>query len=62
MKIKTNTLIFKKYKVKKLIYQSKLSAVYEGINIINNEPVAIKFEKKNREDFLVSESFFFFFF
>ena len=60
MKIKTNTLIFKKYKVKKLIYQSKLSAVYEGINIINNEPVAIKFEKKNREDFLVSESFFLF--
>ena len=60
MKIKTNTLIFKKYKVKKLIYQSKLSAVYEGINVINNEPVAIKFEKKNREDFLVSESFFLF--
>ena len=60
MKLESNKLIFNKYKIRKLIYQSKLSAVYEGKNIKNNEPVAIKFEKRRRNDFLVSESFFLF--
>ena len=60
MKVKNNTLIFKKYKIKNLICQTKLSAVYEGINVKDNEPVAIKFEKRNGNDFTVSESFFLF--
>ena len=60
MKIKNNTLIFKNFKTNNLIYQSQLSAIYKRINIINNESVAIKFEKRNREDFIVPESFFLF--
>ena len=43
-----NRLFFNKYKIKKLIYQTKLSSIYEGINIKDNEPVAIKLEKKIR--------------
>ena len=55
MEIKKNKMIFNKYKIKKIIYQSKLSAVYEGINVKDNEPVAIKLEKRNKNDFLVNE-------
>ena len=35
-----NRIIFKKYKIKKLIYKSVFSNVYEGINIKENIPVA----------------------
>ena len=58
MKIKNNKLIFNKYKTRKLIYHSQLSTVYEGINVKNDEPIAIKFEKRKGRDFTVSESFF----
>ena len=58
MKISSNQLIFNKYKTKKLIHQSKFSVVYEGINVKNNEPVAIKFEERNKEALLEAESFF----
>ena len=51
-------LIFNKYKIKKLIAKSPFSLLYEGINIKNNEPVAMKFEKKTNEfNYLESEAF-----
>ena len=54
-------LFFNKYKIKKLIYQTKLSSIYEGINIKDNEPVAIKLEKKSSElPYLESEAYFLF--
>ena len=58
MKIKANQLIFNKYKTKKLINQSRFSVVYEGINLKNDESVAIKFEERNKEHLLEAESFF----
>ena len=42
-------IIFQKYKVKKLIYSSAFSYVYEGINIKDKTPFAIKIEKRNNE-------------
>ena len=57
-----NRLFFNKYKIKKLIYQTKLSSIYEGINIKENEPVAIKLEKKSGKfDLLESEAYFLFY-
>ena len=57
-----NRLFFNKYKIKKLIYQSKLSILYEGINLKDNEPVAIKLEKKSsRLALLESEAYFLFY-
>ena len=54
-------LFFNKYKAKKLIYQTKLSSIYEGINIKDNEPVAIKLEKKSSKlALLESEAYFLF--
>ena len=38
-------LIFKKYKVGKLINKTHISSIYEGINKKTKEPVAMKFEK-----------------
>ena len=61
MKITNDQLIFNKYKIKKKINQSLLSIVYEGINIKDNEPVAIKIAKrKEEEDLLMKEAFFLF--
>ena len=42
-------LYFKRFKIKKLIFNSEFSELYEGININNNESVAMKFEKRKRE-------------
>ena len=57
-----NKLFFNKYKIKKLIYQTKLSSIYEGINLKDNEPVAIKLEKKSGKfDLLESEAYFLFY-
>ena len=56
--MKSNRLIFNKYKIRKKIYQSRLSMVYEGISIKDNELVAIKFEKRNKEDLLMKEASF----
>ena len=54
-------LFFNKYKAKKLIYQTKLSSIYEGINIKDNEPIAIKLEKKSSKlALLESEAYFLF--
>ena len=49
MKITNNQLIFNKYKIQKKINQSLLSIVYEGINIKDNEPVAIKIAKRKKK-------------
>ena len=56
-----NRLFFNKYKIKKLIYQSKLSTVYEGINIKDKESVALKLEKKSEHNLLESEAYFLFY-
>ena len=54
-------LIFKKYRVGKLIFKSKLSNVHEGINVLNGEQVAIKFEKTGQKyNLLESEAYFLF--
>ena len=51
-------LIFKKYRVKRLIATTPFCLLYEGINEKNNEPVAMKFEKINANiDVLESEAF-----
>ena len=60
MKVLNNKLIFNKYKIKKLIYSSKFSSVYEGINEKRNELVAIKTEERNKQNFLEAEAFFLF--
>ena len=53
-----NKIIFNKYKLQKLIYRGKDSWVYQGINIKNKEPIAIKLENKNGlKHFLESEAF-----
>ena len=55
----TQKIIFKKYKVGKLIFSSELSSIYEGKNELNGESVALKFEKiSNKFSFLESESYF----
>ena len=50
-------LIFKRFKLVKLIYFSRFSYVYEGKNVIKNVPVAIKIEKKANCNFLESEAY-----
>ena len=41
----TNKIIFKKYKILKIIGRGSFGSVYKGKNIITNEPVAIKVEE-----------------
>ena len=52
-----NRIIFKKYKIKKLIYKSVFSNVYEGMNIKDNIPVVLKIEKKGKYDLLETEAY-----
>ena len=40
-------IIFKKFEIKKVISKSIFSFVYEGRNIINNKPVALKIVKND---------------
>ena len=51
-------IIFKKYKIMKFISSSTFSDVYEGINIINRTPVALKIEKINNLKLLEPEAYF----
>ena len=56
-----NKLIFKKFRTGKLIYNSNLAIIHEGINELNKEPVALKFEKiSGKYNFLESEAYFLF--
>ena len=50
-------IFFKKYKVKKLIHKGKFSSVYEGINILTNESIAMKFEEVSKYNLLETELF-----
>ena len=52
-------LIFKKFKLLKLLAISNFSSVYEGKNIATNIPVAIKIEKEGKYNFLESEAYIF---
>ena len=54
----TKDLIFKKYQIKKLIASTHFGFLYEGINIKNKEPVAMKFERKiSKHKLLESEAY-----
>ena len=50
-------IIFKRFKLGKLINESNCSWVYEGKNIINNIHVAIKIDKMNEYNLLESEAY-----
>ena len=50
-------IIFKRFKLGKLINESNFSWVYEGKNIINNIPVAIKIDKMKEYNLLESEAY-----
>ena len=53
-----NKLIFNKYKVKRFLGLSDFCWAYQGVNVKNNEPVFLKFEKKNFQfNFLESEAY-----
>ena len=51
-------LIFKRFKLVKLLYLTDFSWVYEGKNTVKNVPVAMKIEYKTKCDFLESEAYF----
>ena len=53
----TNEIVFKKYLIKNILSTSEFSTVYEGINKINNTPVALKIEKNNNLKYLESEAY-----
>ena len=57
MKQLSNKIIFKKYQIKKLLSNTVFSNVYQGINILNKTPVALKVEKKGKLEALESEAF-----
>ena len=50
-------IFFKKYKVKKLINKGPFSSVYEGINILTNGSIAMKFEEVSKHNLLKTELF-----
>ena len=57
----TKALIFNKYQIKKLIASTHFGYLYEGINIKENEAVAMKFERRiSKYNLLESEAYFLF--
>ena len=50
-------IIFKKFEIKKVISKSIFSSVYEGRNIINNKPVALKIVKNDSLKLLEFEAY-----
>ena len=51
-------LIFNKYRIKKLIFKTSCCLLYEGINIKDKEPVALKLENRSGEyNVLESEAY-----
>ena len=51
-------LIFKKFRVGRLIHKSDISLIHEGKNELTQEPVAMKFEKnKSKFELLESEAY-----
>ena len=58
----TKSIIFNKYRIKKLIASTHFGWLYEGINIKEKEPVAMKFEKKSSKyNLLESEAYILFY-
>ena len=55
--ILTKKIIFKKFKLGKLINTSPFGWVYEGKNLVKNIPVAIKIEKTSNNNLLESEAY-----
>ena len=54
-----NRLYFNRFKTKKIIDQTTYCQLYEGINIKNNELVAMKYERRNgKNNLLESEAYF----
>ena len=53
----SDKILFKKYKIKKLLSSTAFSNVYEGVNINNKMQVAIKIEKQGKFEFLEAETF-----
>ena len=52
-----NNIIFKRFKIEKLLSASNFSWVYEGKNIIKNVPVIMKIEKEGKYNLLESEAY-----
>ena len=52
-----NNIIFKRFKIEKLLSASNFSWVYEGKNVIKNIPVIMKIEKEGKYNFLESETY-----
>ena len=50
-------IIFKKFKIRKLLDTSEFAWVYEGKDLIKNIPVAIKIEKQGNYNLLESEAY-----
>jgi len=50
-------IIFKRFKIEKLLSTSNFSWVYEGKNVIKNIPVIMKIEKEGKYNFLESETY-----
>ena len=51
-------IIFKKFRVGKLIYKSNLAIIHEGKNELNGEQIAMKFEREGgKYNFLESEAY-----
>ena len=52
-----NKILFKKYKILKIISIGKFSSLYEGINIHTKQKVAIKLEEINKYNLLEKEAY-----
>ena len=52
-----NKILFKKYKILKIISIGKFSSIYEGINIHTKQKVAIKLEGINKYNLLEKEAY-----
>ena len=50
-----NEIIFKKYQVKKKCGNTSTIDIYEGIELDNNQPVLLKFEKRSQEKLYLEE-------
>ena len=50
-------IIFKKFEIKKVLSKSIFSSVYEGRNIINNNPIALKIVKNDSLKLLEFEDY-----
>ena len=52
-----NKVFFKKFRVIKKIADGSFGSIYEGINTINNKPIAIKLEDRSKYNLLEKEAY-----